>query len=76
MAVQKYDVINWRRSQRSGHCRLLGQRGLDNLIATYDITPIKDLEQAGADRVIISLDTFEGNKALQVMEEIAGQVLV
>ena len=37
---------------------------------------IKDLEQAGANRVTIWLDDSEGNQALQEMEELARKVLV
>ena len=37
---------------------------------------IKDLEQAGADRVTIWLDNTEGNQALQEMEKIARQLMV
>ena len=41
-----------------------------------DLEAIKDLEEAGANRVTIWLDNTEGTQALREMEEIARQVLV
>ncbi len=40
-----------------------------------DRETIKDLEQAGANRVTIWLDNTEGTEALREMEDIARQVL-
>ena len=41
-----------------------------------DLEAIKDLEEAGANRVTIWLENTEGTQALREMEEIAHQVLV